>query len=393
MARAATPPPAPPAAPEAPNLAARLGARAWQGLRRNFRTAILLPGISVICGFGVAGIAIFVTGSDPTAAFGALFQGAFTNHDALAESLVATVPYIFLGLAVAFGFKAGLFNIGAEGQFYLGAVFGVFTGYSIRGLPGIVEIPLALAAGMLGGFLWAAVPGLLKARTGAHEVITTIMLNYIAFQLTDFLINRGPMTDPHSSAPKTPYIDPNAYLPIIWPGTRLHLGLVLALVAIPLVWFLIERTTVGFRVRAVGFNPDAARAAGISVSWTLVTVMGISGALAGLAGSGEVLGLSHYMPSSFSLGLGFDSIAVALLARSNPWAILPAAFLFGALRHGAAFMQLETQVSSDMISIVQATVIMFIAAPDLVRWIFRIRAGEGGLQITQRQTEGVKSIT
>src|SRR6202048_1423158 len=237
-------------------------------LRRRLISALLIPLVSVLCGFLVAGIAIQVTGSDAIAAFTALFEGAFTNPRAFPETLVATIPYIFLGLAVALGFRAGLFNIGAEGQFYLGAVFGVLAGYNLHGLPAIVHIPIALGFGMLGGFLWAAIPGLLKARFGAHEVITTIMLNYVAFQLTDFLINKGAMSDKHSTAPRTPFIDPLARLPVLIGGTRLHLGLILALLAIPLVWFLLARTTIGFRIRTVGFSPGAARAAGISVGWT-----------------------------------------------------------------------------------------------------------------------------
>jgi ABC-type uncharacterized transport system permease subunit len=338
------------------------------------RDAVLLPAISLLCGFAVAAVAVLLSGANPADAFTALFQGAFTNRNALPETLIATIPYVFLGLAVAVGFRAGLFNIGAEGQFYLGAVFGVFVGFHLHGLPGIAHVSLALLAGMLGGLLWASIPGLLKARFGAHEVITTIMLNYVAFLLTDWLINnRGPMADVHASAPKTPYIDAAAQLPVLLSGTRLHLGLVLAILAVPVVWFLLERTTTGFRIRAVGLNASAARAAGISVARTLVTVMGISGALAGLAGADEILGVSHFMPAAFSAGYGFDSIAVALLARSNPWAIVPAAFLFGAMRSGAGFMQLQTQVSADLISIVQATVIMFVAAPLLVRWIFRLQ--------------------
>ncbi|HLQ61636.1 MAG TPA: ABC transporter permease [Candidatus Acidoferrales bacterium] len=364
-------------------------------VRSRLREAVLLPAISVACGFAVAGVAVAVTGSDPFAAFTALMQGAFTNPRAFPETLVAMIPYVFLGLAVALGFRAGLFNIGAEGQFYLGAVFGVFVGYSVHGLPAVIHLPLALGAGMLGGLLWGAIPGFLRARFGAHEVITTIMLNYVAFQLTDFLINKGPtgralMADPHSSAPKTPYIDPAAQLPLLLADTRLHAGLLLALVAVPVVWFLLERTTVGFRIRTVGLSQGAARAAGMSVAWTLLLTMGISGALAGLAGADEVLGVSHYMPASFSVGYGFDSIAVALLARSNPWAILPAAFLFGAMRNGASFMQLQTQVSADLISIVQAIVIMFVAAPAMVRWLFRLReVPVSGFQITQRETAGV----
>jgi simple sugar transport system permease protein len=352
-------------------------------MSRRLLTGVLVPIFSVLLGFLVAGVAVFASGADPFQAFTALFQGAFLNRDAFAETLVATVPYIFLGLAVALGFKAGLFNIGAEGQFYLGALFGVFAGYSLHGLPPLVHIPVALATGMLGGLLYGAVPGLLKARFGAHEVITTIMLNYIAFNLSDFLINKGPMADRHASAPKTPYIDPAAQLPILFPGSRLHAGLLLALVAIPVVWFLVERTTLGLRIRAVGLNPGAARAAGMSVTRTIVLVMALSGALSGLAGADEVLGLSHFMPPAFSVGYGFDAIAVALLARSNPWAILPSAFLFGAMRNGATFMQLQTQVSSDLISVVQAAVIAFVAAPVLVRWIFRLREPLPPVQVSQ----------
>ncbi|HEX6548620.1 MAG TPA: ABC transporter permease [Candidatus Dormibacteraeota bacterium] len=334
---------------------------------------LLVPTLSIICGFAVAGVAVYLSNADPIEAFTALFQGAFILHNALPETLVAAVPYIFLGLAVATGFKAGLFNIGADGQFYVGALAGVYCGYSIQGLPAVIHIPIALGAGVLVGGAYGVIPGVLKARFGAHEVITTIMLNHIAYGLSEFLINGGPMRDPHASAPRTPFITPDAQLPILLPDSRLHLGLVLALLAVPLIWFLIERTVIGFRLRAVGLNPVAARAAGISVGWTIVLVMGISGGLAGLAGSDEVLGLAHFMPPSFSIGYGLDAIAVALVAKSNPWAVLPSALLFGALRHGAAFMQFQTQVSADLISVVEATVIIFVAAPALVRWLFRIR--------------------
>jgi simple sugar transport system permease protein len=364
--------------------------RRWQGWARSLFVSLL----SVVCGFLVAGVAVFVTGADPVAAFYALFQGAFTFHNALTETLIATIPYIFLGLAVALGFRGGLFNIGADGQFYLGALAGVFVGSHVRGFPGVVEIPLAMGAGMLGGLVYAAIPGILKARFGAHEVITTIMLNHIAYALSDWLINRGPLADPRSSAPRTPFIDLNAQLPVLVANSRLHLGLLLAIVAVPLIWFLVERTTIGFRIRAVGLNQNAARAAGISVGWTIVLTMGLSGALAGVAGADEVLGVSHFMPPSFSIGYGFDAIAVALLARSDPWAIVPAAFLFGAMRNGATFMQLATQVSSDLISVVQATVIIFVAAPAIVRFLFRLREADvAAFQITQKATEGVAAET
>ncbi len=334
--------------------------------------ALLVPVLSVICGFLVAGVVVALSGADPFAALVALLEGAFTQRNALTETLIATIPYIFLGLAVAIGFKAALFNIGAEGQFYMGALAGVWVGFSVHGLPAVIHVPLAILAGMAAGAAYAVIPGALKARFGAHEVITTIMLNHIALAISDYLVNRGPLGDPHASAPRTPFILNAATLPVL-PGSRLHLGLLMALVAVPAVWYLLERTTIGFELRAVGLNPIAARAAGMSVGWTIVIVMAISGALSGLAGSDEILGVSHFMSPSFSTGYGFDAIAVALVAKSNPWGIVPAAFLFGAMRSGAGFMQLETQVSADLISVVQGSVIIFVAAPTVVRWLFRIR--------------------
>jgi ABC-type uncharacterized transport system permease subunit len=349
--------------------------RLWGYLPPWVINALIIPIVSVVLGFLVAAIAIVATGADPTQAYLALFQGAITNPNAFAETLVSTVPYIFLGLGVALGFRAGLFNIGAEGQFYIGALAGVFVAYSVHGLPPLVEIPLAVFAAMAAGFVYAGIAGFLKAQTGAHEVITTIMLNYVAFLIANYLVTTpGLMLDPHARGLiRTPYIDPNATLPIIFHGSRLHLGFVLALLAIPAIWFLVQRTTLGFRLRAVGFNAGAARAAGISVGRTTVLAMGISGALAGTAGIVQTLGVQHNMSSAFASGYGFDAIAVALLARSNPWGILPAALLFGALHSGASFMQLQTGVSSDLISIVQASVIAFVAAPEIIRWLLRLR--------------------
>jgi general nucleoside transport system permease protein len=357
--------------------------RRWRQL---LISAVVVPLASVVAGFLVGALAILVTGSDPIQAYSALFAGAFTNHNAAAETLVSSIPYVFLGLGVALGFRAGLFNIGAEGQFYVGALAGVFVAFSVHGLPGIVEVPLALLVGMAGGFFWAGIAGVLKATTGAHEVITTIMLNYISFLLASFLVNtKGLLLAPNVSTPRTPDVDPAAVLATLIPGSRLHVGLLLALIAVPIVWFLIERTTIGFRIRAVGFNIDAARTAGISVRRTIVITMGLSGALAGLAGTVQVLGVNKHMTDTVAAGYGFDAIAVALLARSNPWGVLPAALLFGALRNGASFMQLETQVSSDLISIIQASVIVFVAAPVIVRWLLRLReAPVQTLQITQR---------
>ncbi|WP_026369437.1 ABC transporter permease [Kallotenue papyrolyticum] len=341
-------------------------------------------------------------------AYRGLFAGAFGGRQPIANTLVEATPYMLAGLAVALAFKCGLFNIGAEGQLYIGALASVTAGFAITGLPAIVHLPLALAAGALAGGLWAAIPGYLRARTGAHEVITTIMLNYIAFRLMDYLIVSGPLRDPRASLSRTPYIQASAQLPrLIGPvenpaltggqqytplivsadpgwNLRLHLGFVLALLAVWLIWWLLNRTTLGFEIRTVGANPEAARYAGISITKNFVLAMALSGALAGLAGSGQVLGLERNMKALFSSGYGFDSIAIALLAKSNPVAIVPAAIFWGALNTGRGQMQALTGISSDLIRIVQALVVIFIAAPQIVRFLYRIRAEDQGQVIFSR---------
>jgi simple sugar transport system permease protein len=295
------------------------------------------------------------------------------------ESLRIATPYIFAGLAVALGFQCGLFNIGAEGQYFIGGLASVFVGYSIKGLPWFIHLPLALAAGMAGGALWAAIAGYLKAKTGAHEVINTIMLNYIAYRLADFLLQvGGPMARPGESRPVSPEIEPTAYLPQFFPNspsTRVNVGLLLAFVVVAVVYWLLFKTTLGFEIRTVGANPRAARTAGINVARNFVLAMALSGGLAGLAGAHDILGVIHFMPNAFFSGYGFDSIALALLGKSRPVGTLLAALLFGFLRAGAQRMQGPPAfVPIDIISILQALIIIFIAAPEVIRLIYRIRA-------------------
>ncbi|MCS7178577.1 MAG: BMP family ABC transporter substrate-binding protein [Anaerolineae bacterium] len=296
----------------------------------------------------------------------------------ITEGLRLATPYIFAGLAVALGFRCGLFNIGAEGQYFIGGLTSVYVGYAVKGLPWFIHLPLALAAGMLGGALWASIAGFLKARTGAHEVINTIMLNYIAYRLADYLLQvGGPMARPGDSRPVSPEILPTAYLPQFFPNDpsiRLNAGLLLALFAVWFVYWLLFKTTVGFEIRAVGANPRAARTAGISVARNIILAMFLSGGLAGLAGAHDILGVLHFMPNAFFSGYGFDSIALALLGKSHPVGVLLAALLFGFLRAGAQRMQGVAHVPIDIISILQALIIIFIAAPEIIRFIYRIRA-------------------
>ena len=298
-----------------------------------------------------------------------LLPGAFLP---ITESLVTATPYILTGLAVALGFRCGLFNIGAEGQYFIGGLASVFVGYSVTGLPAFIHLPLCLLAGVLGGALWGAVPGYLKAKTGAHEVINTIMTNYIAFRLAEWLLN-GPMRR-EGYRPVSPEIQPSAYLPQFFPSPiRFHAGFFLALGVAAFIYWLLFKTTIGFEIRTVGANPRAARYAGINITKNFVLAMALSGGLAGLAGSNDILGLIHYMPNAFYSGYGFDAIALALLGKSHPGGVVLAALLFGTLRNGATRMQSVAHIPVDIISILQALIIIFIAAPEIIRALFHLR--------------------
>jgi len=306
----------------------------------------------------------------------------------LTDSLRISVPYIFTGLAVALAFRCGLFNIGGEGQYFIGGLATTYVGYAVTGLPIFIHLPLALIAGFAGGAFWAAISGFLKARTGAHEVITTIMLNYIAFRVADFLLQvNGPMARPNDNRPVSPEVLPTAWLPQLFPNNSsvtINFGLIIALIAVFAVSFLLFKTTLGFEFRTVGANPRAARTAGVNVERSYVVVMALSGGLAGLAGSHDILGVTRFMPNAFFAGYGFDAIAIALIGRNTPVGVLLAALLFGFLRSGAQRMQFAG-VPIDIISIVQGLIIVFIAAPELIRLLYRLRShvGEGQQMFTQ----------
>jgi ABC-type uncharacterized transport system permease subunit len=312
----------------------------------------------------IAGIQSYVATGQPGALYTAIYP--FT------ESLVLSTPYIFAGLAVALGFRGGLFNIGAEGQYFVGALGAAFVGYSITGLPWFIHMPLALLGGAVAGAVWGAIPGYLKARFGAHEVVNTIMMNWIAFRLSDWLLN-GPMKSV-GYRPVTPNVEVTAEIPRFFPDPlRFNWGFVLALVFAFLVYWFLFKTTLGFEIRAVGANPDAARYSGMSVLRTFVLIMTLSGALAGLAGSVQVLGVDHWVGQGFSAGYGFDSIALALLGKSHPLGVVLAALLFGILRGGATSMQSLARIPIHIISVIQGIIIIFVAAPAIIRWIYRLR--------------------
>ena len=290
----------------------------------------------------------------------------------VSESLTKSTPYILTGLAVALGFRAGLFNIGAEGQFVIGGLCAVVVGYSVKGLPAYIHLPLAIAAGALGGGIWAGIVGLLKAWTGAHEVINTIMMNWMAFRLVEWLL-REPL-EAIQGTHRTPEILDTAKLPRFFPPPiRLHAGLIIAVLAAVFVWWFLWKTTWGFEMRTVGANPDAARYCGMSIGRNIALAMFLSGALAGLAGVGESLGLTHNMTLGFQAGYGFDSIALALLGGSHPVGVVLASLLFGMLRAGGTRMMSIAGIPLEITAIIQAMVIILIAAPAIVRSLYRLR--------------------
>jgi ABC-type uncharacterized transport system permease subunit len=288
------------------------------------------------------------------------------------DSLVQSVPYIFAGLAVALGFRAGLFNIGAEGQIGVGWMVAVVAGFAFRGLPTIIHLPLAMVLGAVAAGLWSSIAGLLKARTGAHEVITTIMQNYIVFRAASWLLC-GPLEAGQGTC-RTQEVAETAYLPrfLAHPVT-LHWGFILALVAAVVVGWFLFKTTWGFQLRTVGANPSAARYGGINVGRTWVIAMFLSGCLAGMAGVAQGLGITHNIALGFQAGYGFDSIALALLGKSHPAGVVGASLLFGVLRAGAARMQSVAGVPTEIVQIIQALVIVFIAAPAIIQAIYRLR--------------------
>ena len=328
-------------------------------------------------------------------AYGALFTGAVVDPDAvsaalsgrgtwaqalrpLSESVLAATPLIAGGLAVALPFRAGLFNIGAEGQIIVGAVLGAYLGFAFS-LPLVVHLPLAVLGAMLGGALWAGLAGWLKARTGAHEVITTIMLNYIAVYLVAYLLSRPAFQRPGRTDPISPVIAESAQLPpLLGGGLRVHAGILLVLLAAAGTSWLLRRSTLGFRFRAVGANASAARTAGMDVERSYVAVMLLAGALAGLASASQVLGTNQTLTGGVGAGIGFDAITVALLGRAAPLGVVLAGLLFGALSAGSVQMQAATGTPVDVATVVQALIVLFIAAPPLVRAVFRLRGPHRG---------------
>ena len=346
------------------------GRTAWEDL-------VVVPLFAVIVALLLGAVAMLATDVDLATigrSYVALVSGSVGSVNAISETLTSAIPLTLAGLGIALGFRAGLFNIGAEGQLLIGGMAAVVAGFSFPGLPLIIHVPLVLLIGAMAGGLYAAIAGWLRAATGAHEVISTIMLNLISYRLVDYLLRLDFIQRPGRSDPISRSVLENAELPrlLTWldPNLRLHAGVFLMIGAVIFIHWLLFKTRLGFEFRASGANPDAARYAGMRAGLVIVLAMALAGALAGLAGANQVSGVLGRASPGFSAGIGFDAIAVALLGRSHPWGVLLAGLLFGALEAGGRQMQVDAGVSIDLIGIIQALIIVFIAAPLLVRALF-----------------------
>lgn len=324
----------------------------------------------------------------PVVAYGSLFAGAYGSGFGLVNTAVNAAPLVMTGLAVGVGFKAGLFNIGATGQLLMGGFFAAFVGAQMATQPAYVAVPLAIAAGMAAGAAYGLIPGILKAFTGAHEVVTTIMLNAIATAAISGLVNdilRAPgVTFARTADVGNAVLPPLPFVEQIF-GRTAHAGVLIALIAVPLTYWLLWRTTLGFEIRTVGANPSAAAYAGMNPRFLIVFTMALCGLLAGLSGTMQILSLGYY-PAIYGTSLGFDGITVALLGRAHPIGILLGGILLGGMRAGAPLMQINAKVPVEIIDVIQAVILVFLAADYLVRRLLRLRGVRAGVEELQTVT-------
>lgn len=342
-------------------------------LKQNLNELVLSVA-AILLSLILAALIMLLAGYNPLSAYGAMLDGAFGSPNAIANTLAKSTPLILVGLACAFANKGGIFNIGGEGQLYMGAFVAAVVGLSMQGMPRFVVIIVSLFVGAFAGGLVGAFNGLLKAKLQINEVIVAIMLNYICKFTTSHFVN-GPLKEEGSQTAKTVALGDEYMLKTILPKTQLTTAFVIALVLVVIMYFFFEKTRMGYNIRAVGENGRAAQATGIAMSGTVVLTMGISGALAGLAGATEVFGKMGRFIDLFSPGYGFTGIAVAVLGRNNPFTVLLSALLFGIIESGSMKMSYEAGVSTSMINVMQGLVILFVATPALVKAL-KIKKGD-----------------
>lgn len=322
--------------------------------------------VAIVLSLGLAALIMLLSGYNPIAAYSAMLDGAFGSANAIANTLAKTTPLLLVGLACAFANKGGIFNIGGEGQLYMGAFCAAVVALGMQGMPRLVVIIVSLVVGALAGCMVGAFNGFLKAKMQINEVIVAIMLNYICKFTTSHFVN-GPLKEEGSQTAKTIAIGDNYLLTKLVPKTQLTTAFIMALILVVVMYFFFEKTRMGYNIRAVGQNPKAAQAAGIAMSGTAILTMGVSGALAGFAGATEVFGKMGRFIDMFSPGYGFTGIAVAVLGRNNPFAVLLSALLFGIIEAGSMKMSYQAGVSTSMINVMQGLVILFVATPALVK--------------------------
>ena len=366
--------------------------------RERFLQPLVVPILALLTSLIIVAVVIIFTAETRTVGleklakgYWGIIDGAILRPTGLVNTLVATTPLILTGLAVAIPFHAGLFNIGAEGQFMIGALLGSLVGIYLD-LPPVIHVLATLIAGITGGMIWGLIPGILKAWLHSHEVINTIMLNFIAIALVNMVV-RNFIKDPNpSTVQSSPLLDTATYGRIPVPGvnnSRLHWGFFIAILMAVLAWYFLYKTTWGYSLRTTGFNPSAAEYAGIRPKRMYVLSMVLGGGMAGLAGILEVQGLVvPVMPVNFAAGYGFDAIAVSLLAGNNPLAIIPAALIFGVLRVGGDFLQMRAGLSVHIVSIFRALILLFVAAPTIVRGLYRLKRDREGADIVPQTRWG-----
>jgi simple sugar transport system permease protein len=354
-------------------------------LTKNKLMPFLVPILAVLFSLIIAALVILMIGKNPFSAYAKLIEGAFVGKFAWADNITKMTSLLLTGLAVGFGFRAGVFNIGAEGQMAVGGMMAVIVGINMGNVPAILAIPITMMAGILGGAVWASIAGFLKAKTGAHEVITTIMLNWVAYHLSNYLVS-SPLAV-GDGVPKSPEIARSAQLPPLLTvgAASVPSGIIIALIAAVVVYIILEKTTTGYEIKAVGYNPYAAEYGGISISKNIVLTMAISGGLAGLAGAMEVMCVYHRVFGAFTGGRGFDGITVALIGQNHPLGMIFSSFLISSLRSGAGDMQ-TAGIPEDIVVLIQGIIIFFVAADRIIKTIInktsdKIAAKKGGEQV------------
>jgi general nucleoside transport system permease protein len=320
---------------------------------------LFAAGIAVLLAFAVAGMLILASGKNPLVAYWALLRGAFGSEDSVTFALNKSTPYILAGVGVAICFRARVINIGSEGQIAVGGIAASWIALNVPGLPSVVLISLAIAGGALAGAAWASIAAVMRLRRGVHEVLGTLLSNFVGVLLVSEALH-GSMGEPGAGFPQSPLFPDAAWLPPLFEGSDLHGGIFLALMAVIACHFLLWHTPFGFRIRLLGSSDKAAAYAGVSVGRTILAVMLIAGALSGIAGAVEVLGVHYRLIQGFSQGFGFNAVAVALLSALNPIAVLPAGLFFGFLEAGALAMQREVGIQSSLVYVIQGLTMVFV---------------------------------